>query len=52
MDDAVPTLIYDKLVSERGDIPARVRAEAEEILRRLHWELQGATPAKGRSWFD
>ncbi|WP_405579724.1 hypothetical protein [Streptomyces sp. NBC_01190] len=50
------TLIYDQLVSERGDIPAQVRAAAEEIARHLERDLgriaepPGSDRAAGK-WF-
>ncbi|MFC8008515.1 hypothetical protein ACFUCH_35920 [Streptomyces olivaceus] len=37
----MPTLIYDALIAERGDVPAEVRRTAEQELhkakRAVHW---------------
>ncbi|MFC8102354.1 hypothetical protein [Streptomyces sp. NPDC057363] len=39
--DTVPTLIYDALIAERGDVPAEARRTAEQELhkakRAVHW---------------
>ncbi|MEU4131762.1 hypothetical protein [Streptomyces wuyuanensis] len=38
--------IYDRLVTERGDVPAQVRREAEQTLRGLEQVIRlGAAPA-------
>ncbi|WP_146207021.1 hypothetical protein [Streptomyces tirandamycinicus] len=38
--------IYDRLVTERGDVPAQVRQEAEQTLRGLEQLIRpGAAPA-------
>jgi hypothetical protein len=44
------TAIYDQLISERGDIPAQVRAAAEAILRELEYDMAQIRPSgRGRS---
>jgi hypothetical protein len=40
-----PTPIYQRLVAERGDVPAQVRSEAERIQRDLAQIIQ--TPLVG-----
>ncbi|MCZ7462037.1 hypothetical protein [Streptomyces sp. WMMC940] len=38
--------IYDRLVTERGDVPAQVRREAEQTLRGLEQVIRsGVAPA-------
>ncbi|MFG3475792.1 hypothetical protein QRN89_02325 [Streptomyces chengbuensis] len=38
--------IYDRLVTERGDVPTQVRREAEQTLRSLEQVIRlGAVPA-------
>ncbi|MFE0678524.1 hypothetical protein [Streptomyces sp. NPDC058867] len=52
--------IYDRLISERGDVPTQVRREAERVSRELEFVMQplnsfGAAPAErpahpGNGW--
>ncbi|MFF8844294.1 hypothetical protein ACF08N_16500 [Streptomyces sp. NPDC015127] len=39
--------IYDRLVAERGDIPAQVRSEAERTVRHLAQVIGPITPTGG-----
>lgn len=45
--------IYDRLIAERGDIPAQVRREAERVSREVEFAMQpllrsgGLAPAPG-----
>ncbi|MEV0174608.1 hypothetical protein AB0I00_26255 [Streptomyces sp. NPDC050803] len=43
--------IYDRLITERGDVPAQVRREAERVSRELEFVMRplqsfGAPPAE------
>ncbi|MFJ4784099.1 hypothetical protein ACWDR3_17475 [Streptomyces sp. NPDC001002] len=45
--------IYDRLVAERGDVPAQTRREAERVSRELEYVMRplqsfGATPPAER----
>jgi hypothetical protein len=52
MDGQAPTVIYDQLVDERGDIPAQVRAAAEELIGEVESKLNAFTrPAQDDPWF-
>ncbi|MFF3322371.1 hypothetical protein [Streptomyces sp. NPDC002889] len=39
--------IYDRLVTELGDIPAQVRSEAERTLRNLDQVMRPGAPGTG-----
>ncbi|MDI9886496.1 hypothetical protein QMZ92_19465 [Streptomyces sp. HNM0645] len=39
--------IYDRLVTERGDVPAQVRREAEQTLRGLEQVLRSGVVPSG-----
>ncbi|MCX4511052.1 MULTISPECIES: hypothetical protein [Streptomyces] len=39
--------IYDRLVTERGDVPAQVRREAEHALRTLEQVMRSGLPPIG-----
>ncbi|MGW7366279.1 hypothetical protein ACWGI8_23295 [Streptomyces sp. NPDC054841] len=39
--------IYDRLVTELGDVPAQVRSEAERTVRELERVIRPSTPMGG-----
>ncbi|MGW1884553.1 hypothetical protein [Streptomyces sp. NPDC002133] len=39
--------IYDRLVTERGDVPAQARREAEQTLRSLEQVMRSGMPPMG-----